>query len=143
MNSERNGGNENMKTDNALLEQMLSDTNLRLAYKQVKRNKGTSGVDGMEVDELKGYLDDHLEEIKDSIRNKTYKPFPVRRVEIPKLDGGVRNLGVPTVLDRFVQQAIAQVLIPIYESIFSDNSFGFRPNRCCEMAIIKALEYMN
>ena len=143
MDSERNGGNGNMKTDNALLEQMLSDTNLRLAYKQVKRNKGTSGVDGMEVDELKGYLDDHLEEIKDSIRNKTYKPFPVRRVEIPKLDGGVRNLGVPTVLDRFVQQAIAQVLIPIYESIFSDNSFGFRPNRCCEMAIIKALEYMN
>ena len=72
MNSERNGGNENMKTDNALLEQMLSDTNLRLAYKQVKRNKGTSGVDGMEVDELKGYLDDHLEEIKDSIRTVSY-----------------------------------------------------------------------
>lgn len=93
----------------------------------------------MGVDELKGYL----EEIKDSIRNKTYKPELVRRVEIPKPDGGVQNLGVPTVLDRFVQQAIAQVLIPIYESIFSDNSFGFRPNRCCEMAIIKALEYMN
>ena len=92
----------------------------------------------MGVDELKGYL----EEIKDSIRNKTYKPELVRRVEIPKPDGGVQNLGVPTVLDRFVQQAIAQVLIPIYESIFSDNSFGFRPNRCCEMAIIKALEYM-
>ena len=83
----------------------------------------------MGVDELKGYL----EEIKDSIRNKTYKPELVRRVEIPKPDGGVQNLGVPTVLDR----------IPIYESIFSDNSFGFRPNRCCEMAIIKALEYMN
>ena len=93
----------------------------------------------MGVDELKGYL----EEIKDSIRNKTYKPELVRRVEIPKPDGGVQNLGVPTVLDRFVQQAIAQVLIPIYESIFSDNSFGFRANRCCEMAIIKALEYMN
>ena len=74
----------------------------------------------MGVDELKGYL----EEIKDSIRNKTYKPELVRRVEIPKPDGGVQNLGVPTVLDRFVQQAIAQVLIPIYESIFSDNSFG-------------------
>lgn len=93
----------------------------------------------MGVDELKGYL----EEIKDSIRNKTYKPELVRRVEIPKPDGGVQNLGVPTVLDRFVQQAIAQVLIPIYEPIFSDNSYGFRPNRCCKMAIIKALEYMN
>ena len=132
-----------MKTDNTLLEEMLSDTNLELAFTQVKRNKGASGVDGMEVAELKDYLDKHLEEIKDSIRNKTYKPQPVRRVEIPKPDGGIRNLGVPTVLDRFVQQAIAQVLIPIYEPIFSDNSFGFRPNRCCEMAIIKALEYMN
>ena len=137
MDSERNGGNGNMKTDNALLEQMLSDTNLGLAFTQLKRNN--SAVDQMGVDELKGYL----EEIKDSIRNKTYKPELVRRVEIPKPDGGVQNLGVPTVLDRFVQQAIAQVLIPIYESIFSDNSFGFRPNRCCEMAIIKALEYMN
>ena len=124
MDSERNGGNGNMKTDNALLEQMLSDTNLGLAFTQVKRTKVTSGADG--IDELKGYL----EEIKDSIRNKTYKPELVRRVEIPKPDGGVQNLGVPTVLDRFVQQAIAQVLIPIYESIFSDNSFGFRPNRC-------------
>ena len=132
-----------MKTDNTLLEQMLSDTNLGLAFTQVKRNKGASGVDGMEVTELKDYLDDHLDEIKDEIRDKTFKPQPVRRVEIPKSDGGVRNLGVPTVLDRFVQQAIAQVLIPIYEPLFSDNSFGFRPNRCCEMAIIKALEYMN
>jgi len=132
MDSERNGGNGNMKTDNALLEQMLSDTNLGLALTKVQGEQ-------MGVDELKGYL----EEIKDSIRNKTYKPELVRRVEIPKPDGGVQNLGVPTVLDRFVQQAIAQVLIPIYESIFSDNSFGFRPNRCCEMAIIKALEYMN
>lgn len=134
---------EIMKTDNTLLEKMLSDENLGLALAQVRRNKGASGIDGMEVSELKGYLDEHLEEIKESIRNRTYKPQPVKRVEIPKSDGGVRKLGIPTVLDRFVQQAIAQVLVPIYEPKFSDNSFGFRPNRCCEMAIIRALEYMN
>lgn len=129
--------------DNGLLEELLSDENLTRAKQQVLRNKGACGVDGMEVKELNAYLDEHLEEIKEQIRNKKYKPKPVRRVEIPKPDGGARNLGVPTVLDRFVQQAIAQVLIPIYEPIFSDNSFGFRPGRCCEMAIIRALEYMN
>lgn len=143
MNSERNGGNKSMKTDNSLLERMLSENNLKQAYTQVKRNKGASGVDGMEVSQLRDFLEEHLDEIKEMIRNKTYKPQSVRRVEIPKPDGGVRNLGVPTALDKFVQQAIAQVLIPIYEPIFSNNSFGFRPNRCCEMAIIKALEYMN
>lgn len=143
MNSERNGGNESMKTDTTLLEAMLNDSNLELAYAQVKRNKGASGVDGMEVSQLKEYLDIHLEEIKEKIRSKTYKPQPVRRVEIPKQDGGVRNLGVPTVLDRFVQQAVAQIVVPMYEPIFSDSSYGFRPNRCCESAIIKALEYMN
>lgn len=132
-----------MKTDNKLLEEMLSDENLEKAYTQVKRNKGASGVDGMEVSELKGYLDDNLEMLKDKIRTRKYKPQPVKRVEIPKVDGGVRNLGVPTVLDRFIQQAIAQVLTPIYEPLFHDNNYGFRPNRCCEMAIIKALEFMN
>lgn len=123
---------------------MLSEENLIKAYKQVKRNKGASGIDGMEVSRLGEYLDKHPEEIKEMIRNKTYKPQPVRRVAIcSKANGGVRNLGVPMVLDRFIQQAIAQVLIPIYEPKFSDSSYGFRPNRCCEMAIIKALEYMN
>ena len=134
---------EIMKTDNTLLDKMLSEENLGLALAQVRRNRGTCGIDGMEVSDLKDYLDENLDEIKESIRKRTYKPQPVKRVEIPKPDGGVRKLGVPTVLDRFVQQAIAQVLIPIYEPKFSDNSFGFRPNRCCEMAIIKALEYMN
>lgn len=131
-----------MKTDNTLLEEMLSDKNIMEAYKQVKRNKGAPGVDGMTVSELKGYLDENLEIIREQIRSRKYKPSPVKRVEIPKDNGGVRKLGVPTVIDRLIQQAIVQVLTPIYEPIFSDSSYGFRPNRCCEMAIIKALEYM-
>lgn len=132
-----------MKTDNTLLENMLSDENITEAYKQVKRNRGAPGIDGMTIEELKGYLDDNLEIIKEQIRTRKYKPSPVRRVEIPKENGGVRKLGIPTVIDRLIQQAIVQVLTPIYEPIFSDSSYGFRPNRCCEMAIIKALEYMN
>ena len=97
----------------------------------------------MEVKELDEYLSKHLDEIKEQIRNKKYSPKPVKRVEIPKRDGGVGILGVPTVVDRFVQHAIAQVLTPIYEPKFSESSYGFRPNRCCEMAILKALEFMN
>ena len=132
-----------MKSDNSLLEQMLSDDNLNQAYLRVYKNKGAEGVDGMKYTELKEYLKAHGEEIKEQIRTRTYKPQPVRRVEIPKETGGVRELGILTVLDRFVQQAITQVLTPIYEILFSENSYGFRPNRCCEMAIIKALEFMN
>ena len=132
-----------MKTDNSLLEQMLSDDNLNQAYLKVYRNKGAEGVDGMKYTELKKYLKEHGEEIREQIRTRTYKNQPVRRVEILKETGGVRELGIPTVLDRFVQQAITQVLTPIYETLFSENSYGFRPNRCCEMAIIKALEFMN
>lgn len=129
--------------ENELLEIMLSQENLTQACKQVKRNKGASGVDGMEVSQLEEYLEKHLEELKEQIRTRKYKPQPVRRVEIPKTNGGKRELGIPTVVDRFIQQAIAQVLSPIYEPIFHDNSYGFRPNRCCEQAIIRALEYMN
>lgn len=132
-----------MKTDNTLLEEMLSDENIMKAYKQVKRNKGAPGIDGMTVNELKGYLDENIDSIREQIRTRKYKPSPVRRVEIPKSDGGVRNLGIPTVIDRVIQQAVVQVLTPIYEPLFSDSSYGFRPNRCCEMAIIKALDYMN
>ena len=132
-----------MKTDNRLLEEMLSAENLNKAYLQVVRNKGAEGVDGMKYTELKDYLREHGEEIKEQIRKKRYQPQPVKRVEIPKEDGSKRNLGVPTVLDRFIQQAIVQVLTPIYEPLFSENSYGFRPNRCCEMAILKALEFMN
>ena len=132
-----------LKNDDTLLNELLSDDNLKIAKQRIKKNKGASGIDGMEVKELDEYLSKHLDEIKEQIRNKKYSPKPVKRVEIPKPDGSVRNLGVPTVVDRFVQQAIAQVLTPIYEPKFSESSYGFRPNRCCEMAILKALEFMN
>ena len=132
-----------LNKDDTLLNELLSDENLKIAKQRVKKNKGASGIDGMEFKELDEYLSKHLDEIKEQIRNKKYSPKPVKRVEIPKPDGGVRNLGVPTVVDRFVQQAIAQVLTPLYEPKFSESSYGFRPNRCCEMAILKALEFMN
>ena len=132
-----------LNKDDTLLNELLSGDNLKIAKQRIKKNKGASGIDGMEVKELDEYLSKHLDEIKEQIRNKKYSPKPVKRVEIPKPDGGARNLGVPTVVDRFVQQAIAQVLTPIYEPKFSESSYGFRPNRCCEMAILKALEFMN
>ena len=132
-----------LNKDDTLLSELLSDENLKIAKQRVKKNKGASGIDGMKVKELDDYLYKHLDEIKEQIRNKKYCPKPVKRVEIPKPDGGVRNLGVPTVVDRFVQQAIAQVLTPIYEPKFSESSYGFRPDRCCEMAILKVLEFMN
>ena len=126
-----------------LLEKILDDNNLHNAYKQVNRNKGTSGVDGVTVEELGVYMYKHKEEIKDQIRNLKYKPSPVRRVEIPKENGKMRKLGIPTVVDRLIQQAIVQVLTPIFEPKFSETSYGFRPGRCCEQAIVKALEYFN
>lgn len=126
-----------------LLEKVLDDKNLFEAYKQVYKNKGTSGVDGITVNELGLYMYLHKEEIKEQIRNRKYKPSPVRRVYIPKDNGDKRGLGIPTVIDRVIQQAIVQVLSPIYEKQFSETSYGFRPNRSCEMAIIKLLEYFN
>ena len=131
-----------MNTSN-LMEQILSEDNLQRAYRQVVKNKGAEGVDGMEYTELKAHLEQNGEHIKKQLRMRKYKPQPVRRVEIPKPDGGVRNLGVPTVTDRFIQQAIAQVLTPIYEEQFHDHSYGFRPNRCAQQAIQKALDMMN
>ena len=126
-----------------LLEKVLDDKNLFKAYKQVYKNKGASGVDGVTVDELGKYMYLHKEEIKEQIRNRKYKPSPVRRVYIPKENGDKRGLGIPTVVDRVIQQAIVQVLSPIYEEQFSDSSYGFRAGRSCEMAIVKLLEYFN
>ena len=126
-----------------LLEKVLSKENLNNAYKQVYKNKGASGVDGVTTEELFAYIKEHKEEILWQIRNRKYKPQPVRRVYIPKENGKMRKLGIPSVIDRVIQQAIVQVLTPIYEEEFSNNSFGFRPNRSCEMAVIKVLEYFN
>jgi len=126
-----------------LMEEILYRDNLNEAYKRVYANKGASGVDGVTVEELRGYLKEHKAELLESIRTRKYKPQPVRRVEIPKDNGKKRQLGIPTVVDRVIQQAIAQVLSPIYEKQFSKTSYGFRPNRSCEMAIIKSLELLN
>ena len=126
-----------------LLEKILSKENLNKAYKQVYKNKGASGVDGVTIEELFPYIQDHKEEILWKIRNRKYRPQPVRRVLIPKENGKMRRLGIPSVIDRVLQQAIVQVLTPIYEKQFSDNSYGFRPDRCCEQAVIKTLEFFN
>ena len=124
-----------------LLERVLDRNNLNRAYKRVKANKGACGVDGMTIDEALPWLKEHRDELLESIRSGKYKPSPVRRVEIPKDNGGVRKLGIPTVIDRIIQQAIAQVLIPIYEPKFSNGSYGYRPHRSAKDAILKVKEY--
>lgn len=126
-----------------MLERILSEENIKTAYKRVCANKGAGGVDGVTVQELEEYMQDNWNCIKEQIRTRTYKPQPVKRVEIPKPNGGVRKLGIPTVIDRVIEQAITQILTPIFEPLFSDYSYGFRPNRRCEQAIMKLLEYFN
>uniref|UniRef100_UPI00047151B0 group II intron reverse transcriptase/maturase n=1 Tax=Brevibacillus agri TaxID=51101 RepID=UPI00047151B0 len=125
-----------------LLEKIISRDNLNEAFKRVKANKGSHGIDGMGVDELLPYLKENGETIKEQILAGKYRPNPVRRVEIPKENGKKRNLGIPTVVDRVIQQAIAQVLTPIYEQQFSDNSFGFRPKRSAHQAIKRSQQYI-
>lgn len=126
-----------------LLEQILSNQNMNEAYLRVYRNKGASGVDGITVEELKEYLKENKDELRQRIRARKYQPQAALRVEIPKENGKMRKLGIPTVVDRVVQQAIHQVLSPIFEKQFSEFSYGFRPKRSCEMAIIKSLEFLN
>lgn len=122
------------------MEKAPARENLNEAYKRVYANKGASGVDGETVEEKLAYLKEHKAQLLESIRARTYKPQPVRRVEIPKENGKMRPLGIPTVVDRVIQQAIAQVLSPIYEGEFSNSSYGFRVGRSCEMAIMKSPE---
>ena len=118
-----------------LLEQILSRDNLNRAYKQVKKNKGAGGIDGMQVDELLPFLKENQKELVQSLLDGKYRPKPVKRVEIPKENGKTRKLGIPTVVDRLIQQAICQILTPIFEEQFSDNSFGFRPQRSAHDAL--------
>lgn len=126
-----------------LLEEVLERNNMLLALKRVISNKGSHGVDGMKIDELREHIKKHWDTIKSKILESKYNPSPVRRVEIPKVDGGVRLLGIPTVQDRLIQQAIAQVLSRIYEPLFSNNSFGFRPRRGAKDAVTKSKQYIN
>lgn len=133
----------NPKDGADLFERILERNNLNRAYKQVKRNAGSPGVDGMTVDGLLAYLREHKESFLENLRSETYRPLPVRRVEIPKPDGGIRLLGVPAVMDRMIQQAISQVLTPIFEAEFSETSYGFRPGRSAHQAIRQAQEYYN
>ncbi|NLA70318.1 MAG: group II intron reverse transcriptase/maturase [Clostridiales bacterium] len=126
-----------------LLDQILSKENMNLAYKKVKANKGASGIDDVSVDEVYDYIKKNWKSIKEKIQKRKYRPEPVLRVEIPKPNGGVRKLGIPTVMDRIIEQAVVQVITPIVEPYFCDYSYGFRPGRKAQQAIIKLLEYLN
>jgi group II intron reverse transcriptase/maturase len=138
--TENNLTNTN-KPEYGLLEQILSPSNLNRAYKRVRSNKGGGGVDKMEVESLRDYLVNNKGKLIQSILDGTYRPNPVRRVEIPK-EKGKRSLGIPTVVDRVIQQAIAQVLTPVYEKQFSSNSYGFRPGRNAHQALNKCRSYI-
>ena len=126
-----------------LIEEILSDSNISEAIRRVKSNKGAAGIDRMTVNEIDAYFEEHGKEIRQSILEKRYKPQPVRRVYIPKSNGKKRPLGIPTVADRVIQQAVAQVLMGIYEPLFSDHSYGFRPGRSAQDAIGETLTYLN
>lgn len=126
-----------------LIERILDKDNVRIVIEKVIANKGAAGIDGMKVEELRGYMNANWPGIKQSILERNYRPAPVRRVEIPKPNGGVRKLGIPTAVDRTLQQSIVQILLPIFETEFQENSYGFRPGRSCEQAVLKLLEYLN
>ena len=129
------------KPEYGVLEQILSPSNLNRAYQRVRSNKGRGGVDKMEVESLRDYLVKNKDQLIQSILDGKYRPNPVRRVEIPK-EKGTRKLGIPTVVDRVVQQAIAQVLSPIYERQFSKNSYGYRPGRNAHQALNRCRSYI-
>src|SRR5262245_23783282 len=124
------------------MEAVIERENLKKALAQVKRNKGAPGIDGMTVNELAPYLKEHWPTVQAQLLEGTYKPQPVRRVEIPKASGGTRLLGIPTVLDRFIQQAVMQVLQADWDRTFSEASFGFRPGRSAHQAVAKAQAYI-
>ena len=127
----------------SMLEQVMDRRNIDKALAQVLRNKGACGADGMETGELRSYLDANYQSLREKVLGGSYVPSPVRQVEIPKPQGGVRILGIPTVLDRLLQQAVSQVLSPIYEERFSKHSYGFRPNKNAHQAVVQAQGYLN
>ena len=135
--------NDRSMYDSILMEKILDKDNMNEAFKRVKKNKGSHGIDGLTIDELQKYLKEHGEQLRKAILDGDYTPNPVRRVEIPKDNGKKRKLGIPTVVDRVVQQSITQVLSPIFEKTFSDNSFGFRPKRGCHGALKRCQKYIN
>ena len=133
---------ESPASTNRLMEEICERENLKEALRQVKGNKGSAGVDGITVNQLTDYLKQHWPVIREQLLSGTYEPKPVRRVEIPKPDGGVRKLGIPTVLDRLIQQAVMQVLQRQWDSTFSDHSYGFRPGRSAHQAVAQAQQYI-
>src|SRR5918996_2366277 len=136
-------GPESPARTDRLMEEVCERENLKEALRQVKGNKGSAGVDGMTVSQLPDYLKQHWPTIRKQLLNGTYEPQPVRRVEIPKPDGGgVRKLGIPSVLDRFIQQAVMQVLQRRWDRTFSDHSYGFRPGRSAHQAVVAAQQYI-
>ena len=136
------GGTESPAGTRQLMEEVCSRENLLRALRRVKANKGSPGIDGMKVGELPGYLKQHWPAMREQLLSGTYRPQPVRRVEIPKPDGGVRKLGIPTVLDRFIQQAVMQVLQSKWDATFSEHSHGFRPRRSAHQAVAEAQQYI-
>lgn len=132
-----------MEEQSMTIEDILSNNNLNRAYQQVINNNGAAGIDGMECKDLLSHLRTNGARLRENVRNQTYKPMPVKRVEIPKEDGSKRKLGIPTVTDRMIQQATAQVLTPVYERKFHKSSYGFRPGKSAQQAVLKAVEYMN
>ena len=137
-----NRGTESPAITEQLMEEVLEKNNLKEALKRVQANKGSAGMDGMTVQNLPRYLRKHWPEYRDQLWNGTYQPQPVKRVEIPKPDGGVRKLGIPTVLDRFIQQALMQVLQRRWDPTFSEHSYGFRPKRSAHQAVAQAQQYI-
>src|SRR5580704_8027406 len=135
-------GTESPAIAEQLMEEVCGRDNCKQALKRVKANKGSTGVDGMTVHQLPEYLKQHWPAIREQLLSGTYKPQPVRRVEIPKPDGGVRKLGIPTVLDRFIQQAVMQVLQGRWDRTFSSHSYGFRPGRSAHQAVEQAQQYI-
>jgi RNA-directed DNA polymerase len=125
-----------------LMEEVCDRENLERAWKRVRANKGGPGVDGMTIDDAKGFLREHWPDIRSQLLAGTYQPQPVKRVEIPKPDGGVRKLGVPTVVDRLIQQALLQVLQKRWDPTFSEHSYGFRPGRSAHQAVAQAQRYV-